>query len=439
MPEATFTLRTLVPIHIPLTVSPGLNRRSPGYREYLQGLLERRKNLVNPDRVKRQEYESIDSDSWNNRVFIWQDKAQFPGVRVHVFPNNIAIAEVELELPYSGQANAAHHEMIEREAQHRSKAILAEAYSHLVYSLEQFTADDKRGLFSLDHRWLTDLKIFWVSRAWLIRSEQLEEQGVQALLKSWLAHTYQPQDAEDIIAGDKDYSLTWLNYVLVDFDEPILAAPESSSRELDQGLSEKNPVGKLDTEEDPRLDAMLLAQYYYSAQEYCNQGLSESIDRAYSDSKMADVQQQLSQSRVISRLHQVDYYEHLNYLTRPKRALLEEILACWNYDSLKDNGHRMIDICSSRIEEVESKKRERSSLMTDLLLVALSFFAVFELSLYLMELSREMVSRPALSYTDADSSFFLEIIAKIDTDIMFGTGFALTVLLVVVYNYMKSR
>jgi hypothetical protein len=99
----------------------------------------------------------------------------------------------------------------------------------------------------------------------------------------------------------------------------------------------------------------------------------------------------------------------------------------------------MIEICTSKIDETENKKRERSSLLTDLLLVALSFFTVFELSLYLTELSREMMSRPTLDYNDDSRSFMLQFIAEIDTDVMFGSGFFLTLLLVFVYKIIKSR
>jgi hypothetical protein len=118
---------------------------------------------------------------------------------------------------------------------------------------------------------------------------------------------------------------------------------------------------------------------------------------------------------------------------------VQDILQCWDFEQLTENGQRMIEICSSKIEDTENKKREKSSLMTDLLLVALSFFTVFELSLYLTELSREMMSRPALDFNDDSRSFMLQFIAGIDTDVMFGSGFVLTLLLFFAYKIIKSR
>jgi len=254
-------------------------------------------------------------------------------------------------------------------------------------------------------------KIFWVSRALLINSASLSCSNSQQLITQWLAHTYRPEDAKDIISGQLNYSLSWLNYVVID-------AKASN---------------------DDRLEAMILAQYYYTAQEHCNMQLKQAIDSAYNGNKSNNGQEKLARSRVNTRMHQIDYHEHLKYLTRNKRQILEQILSCWNFEQLTTNGQRMIEICSSKLEETENAKRERSSLLTDLLLVALSFFTVFELSLYLTELSREMMSRPTLDFNDDSRSFMLQFIADIDTDVMFGSGFFLTLLLVFLYKFIKSR
>ncbi|WP_299771441.1 hypothetical protein [uncultured Pseudoteredinibacter sp.] len=431
MSNSTITIRTLLPIHVPLSVNPGINRRASEFDESLRSQLTRHPDLSLPKPKQAQEYESTNVDSWESRLCIWQRPDLNPDLKVHVFTNSIAVAELRLNVPYNND-----HEALEKDCQRLSKELMDELYPELVLAIERFVAQDDEGLFMLLPDWQQDLKVFWISRTIMLEQEQLQEQRIKDLLSNWLSHTHRPQDAADIIAAKKDHSLTWLNYVLVDYLDPsdiVQDDEEGKENEADNS----GPAAK--QKEDPRLDAMILAQYYYTAQEYCNQRLSASIDSAYNHDSIEDVQEQLSDSRLISRLHQVDYYEHLKFLTRPKRLLLEGILDCWDYSALQDNSQRMIDICSSRIEEVESRKRERASRLTDFLLVALSFFAVFELSLYLMELSREMMSRPALSYTDENSSLFLEVIANVDTDVMFGTGFALTLLLVLIYQFIKSR
>ena len=147
----------------------------------------------------------------------------------------------------------------------------------------------------------------------------------------------------------------------------------------------------------------------------------------------------LSNTRAACRLNRIAYFEYIKFLNKPNRALLEDILSGWKFDQLVENSERMIEVCNGRLQEEDNKKRERSTVMTDFILVALSFFAVFELSLYLTEFSREMMSRPALDYNDNKSSFFLGLIAEVDADIMFSFGFGLTLLLILIYRYIKRN
>ena len=49
------------------------------------------------------------------------------------------------------------------------------------------------------------------------------------------------------------------------------------------------------------------------------------------------------------------------------------------------------------------------------------------------------MSRPALDYNDSKSSLFLSVVAEIDADIMFSLGFGLTLLLIIVYRYIKRN
>jgi hypothetical protein len=251
--------------------------------------------------------------------------------------------------------------------------------------------------------------VYWISRALLLKKTELASN--QSLITNWLCETKHPQHAAQIIASEIDYSMTWLNYVLV---------------------NEEQHTGN-----DYRVEGMILAQYYYCAQDNCNNNLKQAIDNAYLDPKLQKAEKQLSASRVETRLHYIAYNEQLKYLTRNKRALLITILDDWGFEALVENGQRMVDVCSSKLQSVDIQRRERSTMMTDLLLVALSFFTVFELSLSLTEFSREVMSRPALDYNDETRSAILGAIANIDVDTMFSLGFGLTLVLIIIYRVMK--
>ncbi len=410
MEQSSIRVRTLSPIYIPLELKTGSNRSSKEYQEFRQQLQRNFTHNIIPSSLSQSaEYETIESDSWENQLFCWRSTDSTHDITIHVFPNNIGIVVIDHEITDSAASKAT---TIETHVQNDATAMIQGVYSEFLQSLADITNFSKTGYFKLGSDPVDPLnpEVFWISRTLLFDSEPLKTQQ-QQLIREWLEHTYRPEDADDIIKGQIDYSMTWLNYVVI------------------------NPTSN----RDERIDAMILAQYYYSAQEHCNKQLKRAIDEAYNSTKNEAAQKRLSRSRVKSRLHQVDYHEHLKYLTRTKRRLLEEILQCWNYDQLTENGQRMIEVCSSKIEETENIKREKSALLTDLLLVALSFFTVFELSLYLTELSREMMSRPTLDFNDDTRSFMLQFIAEIDTDVMFGSGFFLTLLLVFIYKIIKSR
>jgi hypothetical protein len=407
MESIRVNIRTISPIYIPIELKTGADRSSAKYSEFQTIINNEFKSTIFPQLLdKTPEYESIEKDSWEHRLFIWKNHELEQDFEIHIFPNNIGIVVINHMIEYAGDTKA-----MEKTVQKNATQLIKKFYASFVEQLDLICSKKYGDYFRLNSNPDFDVFIFWVSRTVLINSENMNNLLQRKLINDWLAHTHRTDDAKDLLSKDISYSMTWLNYAIVDF----------------------NIVN------DERLDSMILAQYYYSAQENCNKLLKQAIDSAYNANKKNDAQLKLNQSRVITRLHQVDYHEHLKYLTRSKRKILVEILTCWNFEQLTANGQRMIEICSSKIDETENIKRERSSLLTDLLLVALSFFTVFELSLYLTELSREMMSRPALDYNDDNSSFMLQFIAEIDTDVMFGSGFFLTLLLVFVYKIIKSR
>jgi len=91
------------------------------------------------------------------------------------------------------------------------------------------------------------------------------------------------------------------------------------------------------------------------------------------------------------------------------------------------------------IAEITNKRSERSSFFTDLILVGLALVTVIEVSMYLTEYSREVMSRPTLAYQDDETSWILTAIAAIDTDQMLIGGAFVILILVCFYVYWKIR
>ena len=422
--------RGIAPIHSPLSLRLGVDQFSPQLIKSLKtidlnGFIDKNGNQVQSSWQGRflhlggqqnedRQYLSTEQNSKDIRLMSWSP-VDNDNIIFHVFANHIAIAEAEVsidinELTTSFDTTNALVKYLEQCVQDKAKAQVDEYFVDFCQDLQQL------------HQQLSQEFIYsaanlnnnrsWVARTILIDDKQLAQQEMANILTVWLKKTTRPEDAADIIAGKKDYSMTWLNYAVKD----------------------ARPLG-----EDPYIQIMVLAQYYYVSQEHCNSSLRGAIEIAYGHVKKQRIDKKLANTRTACRLNQISFYENIKFLNRPNRALLENILDGWKFNQLVENSERMIEICDARIQEEDNKKRERSTVMTDFLLVALSFFAVFELSLYLTEFSREMMSRPALDYNDSKSSYFLGIIAEIDADIMFSLGFGLTLLLIIVYRYIKRN
>ncbi|MCW8857919.1 MAG: hypothetical protein OQJ95_11185 [Kangiella sp.] len=410
MSEPTIALTTISPVQIGVGLKLGVNTASAKYESFIDAVCEL-EGCTNASSLKSQDqqYSKLNDDVKNLRLFIWEDAEN--NVKLHVFPNNIAIAEVTLE--YSEVLTS---EQLEALSQADTRKAIQTVWGGFVSFVNKVRNINNNDILDYDIEQMAKPDVHWISRAILLNQQSLQKNNIQKLIKEWLSNTRDPDDAEKIIAGEKKYSMTWLNYVVV----------EPSHWQESAAL-------------DYRVDSMILSQYFYTAQENCNKQLIDAIEHAYVSKKLLQAENELSTSRVAARMHLISYHEHLKYLTRAKRKLVADILECWEFDTLVQNSKRMVEVCSSRLEEADHKRRERSTVLTDLLLVTLSFFAVFELSLYLVEFSREMMSRPALDYNDESTSFFLSFIANIDTDYMFGFGVGLTVILIVLYRKIKAR
>ena len=426
MDNSRLNFRAISPLSSPLSVQLGIDQFSQSFIHALQQLNNRYDHQlissqasfngeffhIGGQQKNSRQYGSTESNSKDIRLMCWRPTNN-SAIVFHVFANNIAVAEVDFAIesqPFIDDKDQWKIKQIEQSVQDSAFDTITKHISDFYQDLLTLSALFPSSLsYSKQH---ISAEISWIARTLLVNDNALKQAAMQQFLTDWLAKTNSPSDAQAMINGSKAYSLTWLNYAI--------NSPE--------------PVG-----EDPHIQIMVLCQYYYVLQEHCNSELRSAIEQAYAPKQEARIDKTLSNTRTASRLNQIAYFENIKFLSRPNRVLLEDILAGWQYNQLVENAERMIEVCDARLQEEDNKKRERSTVMTDFLLVTLSFFAVFELSLYLTEFSREMMSRPALDYNDNKSSFFLGVIAEIDADIMFSFGFGLTLLLILFYRYIKRH
>lgn len=430
MSTTQITFRAIAPIYSPLSLHLGVDQFSIQFVSslkamnlaYIMGSAVEQSSInwqgeilhLGGEKNEERQYQSTDENSKDIRLLCWKP-IKNSQVMFHVFTNHIAVAEIEITLDIAElQTHINSSEQLVNIIETKVQDL---AETQIKLHRASFNDDMKKLSLSLSDDFILSEQenqsdVSWVARTMLIEKTQLAQPSIKALLTEWLRKTGRPNDAADLIEGKIEYSMTWLNYVVKDAQS----------------------VGN-----DKSIQMMILSQYYYVSQENCNNALRGAIEQAYSRGRKPQINKMLSNTRAACRLNRIAYFEYIKFLNKPNRALLEDILSGWKFDQLVENSERMIEVCNGRLQEEDNKKRERSTVMTDFILVALSFFAVFELSLYLTEFSREMMSRPALDYNDNKSSFFLGLIAEVDADIMFSFGFGLTLLLILIYRYIKRN
>lgn len=402
-------LLAIAPIKIPLGVKQGVSDDDPNFKSLLQEICDNFPQIISQvDQSQEQEYAEIDRDTKSVKLFIWQPQN---GIRFHVFRNFIAIAECEFSVSETDIP-----EDVEKKAQSDAKKIIEEQwlnFRQLVVAIEAKEKSKHQGqsgsLLDFDLS-KNSCEVSWITRTVVLEKQDISNPQWRLFVSDWLKNTIKPEDAEKLINGDIQYSITWMNYVIV----------------LDEQVPEKDSI-------DYRLDAMMVAQYYYTAQDHCNKRLHKAIHQAYININTKVAEHDLKLSRLSARMLAINYKESLKYFTRKKKNIVIDILNGWDYEDMVESGSKMIEVCSSRLEEVDRKRRERSSIVTDILLAAINFFLIFELCIVLIEYSREVMSRPALEFNDDRPSFLLRIIANIHTDYMLSFGLLFTIFMITLY------
>lgn len=412
----TFTpLRTN--LRLKTGISPGSSQFA-GIVDTLEGALGGPSVLVpNAAHERRKAYEDLGGDGYDLRLIVWQPErsdAAAPEIRFHVYGSAIAIAEVTFSaLPEAGTE-------LEAWSQDETERALGAVFARFSAFLDEVRARiAPRFLETAQAEQAMSFDVQRTSRALIIPEGEKAARG--DLITHWLKNTIRPEDADEINAGERDLSMTWVNYVVI--DRPPPPAPEGAPAPPD--------LTRL------YIATMRIAQYFWSAQDWFNQETQQIVANALNEKNVKSAERKLLAGRARMQMLEVEYNALRAVLSRPKEKLLSEILASWSFDTLVANGERLIELSTARIGEITTRRAERASLFTDLILVGIGFLAIMEVLVNLMGFSREMMSRPALEYTDRNISFLMAFFAGIDTDWTLLGGFTVILLLLGVYLVLK--
>lgn len=395
---------TIAPLPIPLHCNVGVNTLKSSFRSRLNEHIKQNDEFESAY-DKNIDYNNNKTDTYGISLCRWRCNAPCGSeVIVHFFPYDVAIVVIHIS-----DEGALLSEDLEQSVQKKTIRVLESIWTKIQNAMQFLSGFQE---FNHDSSPIEKPKPLWIARLVYLTEEALNKH--QVFITHWLENTKDPKDAYRIIQGEQFESITWLNYVVV----------RNKQKDVFQ-----------------HIDEIVDAQYVYAKQDMCNAKLRDTIEHAYGQvnrKNLSSIKDELRLSQAEAKLHLINYNEAQKFFSRKKRVSIENILSSWNFSILIDNGERMMSLCDDKLNQVESDYNKRGAIITDLLLVALSFLAVFELCLYLIEFSREMVTNPILDYQDTNRSMFVSFVASLDTDVVFGTGLFLTLCLIIIYRRLKS-
>jgi hypothetical protein len=253
------------------------------------------------------------------------------------------------------------------------------------------------------------LRPLWASK-WLLLDEQ-ERKPKAEEITAWLANSIRPEDAEAIIDGRLDASMTWLQYVLVD--------GESAA--------------------DYR-EAMRLAQFYYAALDQINLELLELIEQLSAVGGRIDIDRIAARRprlEMQGMMHNVRLQEDLRAISRPRKQAVEDILSDWEFAELKSTSKDLLKVCGDLIDAKVAQKARNSSLITEIILVSIGAIAVIDVGISMAFSSRAMATDPVLLFDEAGLPWSARWFASTSLDWVMLGAFGFVVLLVGVYGLFK--
>ena len=407
-------LHSITPIRTGYRLVSGVTPATAQYSELLNRLATLASDdmtLVNKDVERSGRWKNISVDGFDLRVAVFEPEhgESEPQVRFHIYGSGVAIAEVRVDrVDPSADGFEDWTQTVSRTAYERHVAALCTRLE----KMGRLTGDLLEG----DPLRCGDLEDGHTSRALVISETERADPAIDPVLERWLENTIRPEDAGDIMSGEKDYSLTWLNYLIVEPDgEPGAAR----TRFL--------------------LATMRIAQYFWSAQDWANESTRQIVADSLTVKRPRDAEKALLQARARMQMLQVEYESLRAVLNRRKEELLREILDVWSFDALKANGDRLVELSSGKIKEISAGRTRRSEFVTGLILFGIGAVAVLEVILAAISFSREVMLRPALGYTDEQGSLLLRVVAAADSDFLLGSGIMLILVLTLIYVLYQRK
>lgn len=193
----------------------------------------------------------------------------------------------------------------------------------------------------------------------------------------------------------------------------------------------------------PEWEAMLIAQYYYAAFDRLQSKISRILAVSVAGEgkrRVSAVKSKLDGAIRDANMLKVDFEENRKYYARRILSKVDAILDGWGFEGrLRPQIDKRIEDCAGRLDELHSRSIERSSVYTDLILLAIGITGVFEVLLFLSMYGRTMSADPELAIYDRTSAFNIaDWIGGSSTDVVLFAGLVFSTGLILLYAYFRT-
>ncbi len=306
----------------------------------------------------------------------------------------------------------------------------------------QYLRDFQTAAGARAERHLQQSCTMWVTRWLIMHRDDTVLDGPRgkafrkAVVEHWLKDVAgQGRAVRECTDNPAAYSMQWLNYY---FGEE--ACSESYPAHPASLLTPAN--GTQARGSDAPYEAMLIAQYYYAAFDRLQSKISRILTisvagegREHVSTVKADLDRAVRDATMLK----VEFEENDKYYSRTVRNAVNSILKNWGLTRrLRPQIDQRIEECIQRLNELHSRAVERSSVYTDLILIAIGITGVFEVLLFLSMYGRTMSADADLAVYDRTSVFNIaNWIGASSTDVILFAGSVFSIGLVLLYVFFR--
>lgn len=323
----------------------------------------------------------------------------------------ILLVEMTLSVAVGDQSASMVEQKVQRVATTVNEKIVAQDYSVLREVIRQKTDHSEFVLFEDG----AQLEPAWASRA-LIYSPKIhdysERQRVFAV--EWLGGGEREEDiVEKLSSGKLTHYADWMNYVYV------AQIPENT------------------TQMQENWKALLRAQFYYAAMARIDSKLMRILSWAMSNSNEISTKKLREQLR-----REMDFAEALflkkseigKYVNPVSRSESERILNVWNFDEvLADPVKNKLEICQTRLDNIESERSRSASFLTDLILMVIGVTSILGTALAVVSLGRSASADPDQTVYDLGAGDLTTWIATQPIDVILLISTIVSVLMIAAF------